>query len=110
MTLTRQIARDMWPEFCVTFSNGNRGRLLCIEVHQDDQGDNQVATSVPLLGVAYDPFAKGNDIVVTTGHEKEEFAHRIPAPIEVQELQTNVGQVTTLEIIDQNNTKTILSF
>jgi len=100
----------MWPDFCVTFSNGNRGRLLRIEVHQDDQGDNQVVGSGPLLGVAFDPLGKGNDIVVTTGREVEEYTHRIPAPIEVHELQTNVGQVTMLEIIDQNNTKTTLSF
>ena len=110
MTIIRQIDREMWPDFCVTFSNGNRGRLLRIEVHQDDQGDNQVVGSGPLLGVAFHPLGKGNDIVVTTGREEVEYTHRIPAPIEVQELQTNVGQVTMLEIIDQNNTKTTLSF
>ena len=111
MTLTNQIPRERWLDFCATFSNGNRGRLLSIEVHTDDQGDNQLVTSVPLIGIAYDPPEKGNDIVVTIGHdEEEEYVHRIPTPTEVRESQADNGQVTKLEIIDQNNSTTTLSF
>jgi hypothetical protein len=93
----------------VTFRNGNRGRLLSIEVHTDEQGDNIAASSVPLLGVAYDPPGKGNDFIVTTGREEEGYSHRIPAPTEVWEGQYDNGQVNTLEIRDHNHGKTVLS-
>ena len=53
---------------------------------------------------------KGNDIVVTTGVGEVDYSHTIEAPVEVWRAQQDSGEVAALEIIDQNNVKTILSF
>jgi hypothetical protein len=46
---------------------------------------------------------------VTTGDGEIDYAHTIEAPVEVWKAQQDNGEVAALEIIDQNNAKTILS-
>ena len=47
---------------------------------------------------------------MTTGVDEVDYTHTIKAPVEVWKAQQDSGQVAALEIIDQNNVKTILSF
>jgi hypothetical protein len=110
MTRSKQISQSNWPDFCVTFSNGNKGRTVAIEVFGEEEGDLVVVDSAPLLGIAYDPLGKGNDLIVETGRDEVEYAHRIAAPTEVWEAQAEDGLVTALEIVDQNGTKTVIAF
>ncbi len=110
MTRSKQISQSNWPDFCVTFSNGNKGRTVAIEVFGEEEGDLVVVDSAPLLGIAYDPLGKGNDLIVETGRDEVEYAHRIAAPTEVWEAQAEDGSVTALEIVDQNGTKTVIAF
>lgn len=110
MTQSKQISRSNWPDFCVTFSNGNKGRTVTIEVLGEEEGDCQVVNSAPLLGIAYDPLGKGNDLIVATGRHQVEYAHRIAAPTEVWEAQAKDGLVTRLEMVDQNGIKTVIAF
>ena len=109
MAINTQIPQGEWKDFFVTFSNGNRGRELSLEVLDPDAGDSGQAQQGKLMSVAYDPVGKGNDIVVTTGEDEIEYSHTINAPVEVWKAQQDDGQVAALEIIDQNQTKTILS-
>ena len=62
-----------------------------------------------LMAVDYDPVGKGNDVVVTTGETEVDYTHTIKAPVEVWKAQQDSGEIGTLEIIDQDNVKTILS-
>ncbi len=52
MTQSKQISRSNWPDFCVTFSNGNRGRPVAIEVLGEEEEDCRVVDSAPLFGIA----------------------------------------------------------
>ena len=110
MAINTQIAQTDWLDFFVTFSNGNRGRALTIEVFDTDSGSTGQAKQGPLMAVDYDPIGKGNDIVVTTGVDELDYSHTIPAPVEVWQDQADDGQVAALQIVDQNGGKTILSF
>ena len=109
MAITTQIPQDQWQDFLVTFSNGNRGRALSLEVFDTESGDQPAAKQGPLMAVDYDPVGKGNDIVVTTGVDEIDYSHTIQAPVELWQAQHDNGEVGALEIIDQNNVKTILS-
>ena len=109
MAINTQISQDDWKDFFVTFSNGNRGRRLSFEVIDSESGDTGQMKQGKLMGVAYDPLGKGNDIVVTTGEGEVDYTHTIAAPVEVWQAQQDTGEVAALEIIDQNNVKTILS-
>jgi hypothetical protein len=110
MSINTQIPQKEWKDFFVTFSNGNRGRELTLEVVDTESGDSGQAKQGKLLAVDYDPIGKGNDIVVSTGVDKIDYTHTIAAPVEVWKAQHDNGEVAALEIIDQNNNKTILSF
>jgi hypothetical protein len=109
MAINTQVPREEWKDFFVTFSNGNRGRMLSLEVLDPESGDSGQFKQGKLLAVDYDPVDKGNDIVVTTGTDEVDYTHTIEAPVEVWQAQQDSGQVAALEIIDQNNVKTILS-
>jgi hypothetical protein len=109
MAITTQIPQADWQDFFVTFSNGNRGRGLSLEVFDNETGDQPAANQGPLMAVDYDPVGKGNDIVVTTGTEEIDYSHTIKAPVELWQAQNDNGEVSALEIIDHNNVKTILS-
>ncbi len=109
MAITTQIPQAEWQDFMVTFSNGNRGRELSVEVFDKESGDQTARKQGKLMAVDYDPVGKGNDIVVTTGTNEIDYSHTIPAPVEVWQAQHDDGKVAALEIIDQNNVKTILS-
>jgi hypothetical protein len=109
MSVNTEIPREEWKDFFVTLSNGNRGRILSIEVLDPESGDSGQSQQGKLLAVDYDPVDKGNDIVVTTGVDEVDYSHTIKAPVEVWKAQQDNGEVAALEIIDQNNVKTILS-
>ena len=110
MAINTQIPREDWKGFLVTFSNGNRGRMLSLEVLDSESGDSGQVKQGKLMAVDYDPLGKGTDIVVTTGVGEVGYSHTIEAPVEVWKAQQDSGEVAALEIIDQNNVKTILSF
>ena len=109
MAINTQVSQDGWKDFFVTFSNGNRGRMLSLEVLDSESGDTGQMRQGKLMAVDYDPVGKGNDIVVTTGNGEVDYSHTIKAPVEVWKAQQDSGEVAALEIIDQNNVKTILS-
>ena len=110
MAINTQIPREEWKDFMVSFSNGNRGRTLSLEVFDSESGDSGQVKQGKLMAVDYDPVDKGNDIVVTTGVDEVDYTHTIKAPVEVWKAQHDSGEVSALEIIDQNSVKTILSF
>ena len=109
MTINTQVPQEEWKDFFVAFSNGNRGRMLSLELLDSDSGDSGQVKQGKLMSVDYDPIDKGNDIVVTTGVDEVEYTHTIEAPVEVWKAQQDSGEVAALEIINQNNVKTILS-
>jgi hypothetical protein len=110
MGINTLIPREEWRDFLVTLSNGNRGRMLSLEVLDSESGDSGQAKQGKLMAVDYDPVDKGNDIVVTAGVDEIDYTHTIIAPVEIWKAQQDSGEVAALEIIDQNNVKTILSF
>lgn len=109
MSINTELPRDQWKDFFVSFSNGNQGRMLSVEVFDPEGGDLAAKKQGPLMAVDYDPIGKGNDIVVTTGTDEIDYSHTIQAPAKIWKAQQDDGQVSALEIIDQNDTKTILS-
>ncbi len=110
MAINSQVAQSEWPDFFVTFSNGNRGREVTLEVLDAEAGSTGQAKQGPLMAIDYDPVGKGNDLVITTGVDEIEYSHTIPAPVEVWQDQADDGEVAALQIVDQNGHKTIVSF
>jgi len=110
MSQTKKVDRERWTEFLDIFIDGNRGRIVALEVLDASAGDQALASASPLFGIDYDPAGKGDDLVISTGRDTVEFSHTIRAPEEIWELQDGDGKARALEFVDRNGTKTILTF
>jgi len=110
MTQSTQIDLERWADFCVTFSNGNKGRIVDIEVFGGGTGDNFLVDAAPLLGLDYSPQGKGDNFLISIGKDSVDFTHQVDTPVELWEAQADDGEVQALEIVDQHGVKTILSF
>lgn len=104
----KQIPQERWVEFFDQFTNGNRGRLLKLEIVDQEMGDETPISNVPLWTLVYDPIGKGNDLVIETGQNEVNYAHTVLAPKAVWERQDSNGKVTALEILDDSDNQTIL--
>ena len=110
MAQTKKLDQARWSEFLSMFSNGNRGRMVAIEVVNMATGDQPLTEAAPLFAIDYDPANKGDDLVITTGRDEVDYSHNISAPAEIWELQDDNGKVVSLEVIDRKGVKTILVF
>ena len=109
MAINTKIPIEQWSDFFSQLSNQNQGRNLSLEIYDQDSGDVGATRQGQLLAVDYDPVGKGNDIVVTTGVDQIDYSHTIPSPVEVWQAENDNGRINAIEIIDQNNVKTIVS-
>jgi hypothetical protein len=107
--VNKQIPQDRWVEFFDQFTNGNRGRLIKLEIVDQESGDEISIQNAPLWSLVYDPVDKGNDLMIATGRDEVTYAHTVLAPKIVLEAQDTNGKVVALEILDQSNNQTILT-
>jgi len=110
MAQTKKLDQGRWSEFLSMFRNGNRGRLVAIEVADMAIGDQPLTDAAPLFAIDYDLANKGDDLVITTGRDDVEYTHKINAPAEIWESQDDNGKAVSLEIIDRKGAKTIIAF
>jgi hypothetical protein len=108
--MNTQIEQTEWSNFFVTFTNGNRGRTLSIEVLDVKNGLTGVVASGQLLSADYDSVNKGDDVIISIGADKVDASHTVSGPIEVWRVQDENGEITALEIVAEGGDKTILSF
>ncbi len=109
MLLNKQIPRDEWVEFFDMLTNGNKGRLINLELLDRELGDETPVKGQPLLSLVYDPVNKGNDLTIEIGRTQVAYAHTIDAPQEVWQAQDDNGKVVALEIKTNEGNQAILS-
>jgi len=110
MARIKQIQNENWPNHMATFTNGNRGRMVSVSVTDDESVTKTLVKQLPLLGLDFDPINKGDDMVISLGKSTLEVSHTIDAPVELFEKHNDLGVVTNVEIIDQNNNKIAIDF
>jgi hypothetical protein len=106
---TKRIPRERWEAWCDSFTNGNQGRLVDIEVIDAEMGPKPLAEHAVLVAIDYDPPDKGNDFVISYGDAASPFRHVILGPVTLWQAQDANGLVVSLEIEDQQGNRTILS-
>ncbi|GIU36738.1 DUF5335 domain-containing protein [Shewanella schlegeliana] len=110
MQQTKQLHQADWLDHFVTFSNGNKGRMITIEMVGLTVGDQPLADASPLLAIDYDPVNKGDKLTISTGTNSIDYTHTISEPNKIWQQQDDNGKVISLEIINQTNTSTIITF
>lgn len=106
---TKNIPRERWEAWCDSFTNGNRGRLMDIEVVDAALGPEPLADQVVLVAIDYDPAGKGNDFVISFGDYEAPSRHVISGPVALWQAQDANGLVVSLEIEDQRGGRTVVT-
>ena len=104
----KQINPERWEEFFDQFTNGNRGRLIKLEIVDPERGDQIPLQNAPLWSLVYNSVNRDNDLTISTGGEEVTYAHTIHTPKTVWEALDQNGKVVALEIVDESKTQTIL--
>ncbi len=108
--ITRVIPAKRWQEWCVAFTNDNRGRSLSVSLADHEFGAETLAERVLMIAVDRDPFSKSNDIIIFYGDEESPTVHVVSAPVRLWQVQDANGLVEKMEIEDQNGRRTVLNF
>lgn len=106
---TKEIPVERWGEWCDLFTNGNRGRLLGVEIVDAESGAQTLADGVTLVAIDYDPGGKGNDFVLSYGDQQAPSRHTVAGPVALWQGQDRNGVVVSLEIEDERGGRTIVT-
>ena len=108
-TETQKIPADRWAEWSTTFTNGNRRRLVKIELISDELGAEPLADGAALVALDYDPASKGNNFVVSYGDEAAPSSHVINGPMALWQARDKNGMIVSLEIEATDGSRTIVT-
>ena len=106
---TKKIPADRWAEWSTTFTNGNRGRLLKVELVSDEVGAEPLVDGAALVALDYDPAGKGNNFVISYGDEAAPSSHVVAGPVTVWQAQDENGLVLSLDIEAEDGSHTIVT-
>ena len=106
---TKKIPAERWAEWSATFTNGNRGRVLKIELVSDEAGVEPLVNGALLVALDYDPAGKGSNFVFSYGDESAPSSHMIVGPVALWQAQDDNGLVVSLEIEAKNGRRTIIT-
>jgi hypothetical protein len=104
-----QVPKDEWLRFFDDFAHDNQGRLISVATFGGSAGAEQLADSVPLLSINYDPRDKGDVLRIATGRREVEYEHRIVSPKEVWVADDEKGRNNAMEIIGENDDHIVVS-
>ncbi|MCM1984944.1 DUF5335 family protein [Lyngbya confervoides] len=107
---TQEIPRSHWVDFFNQLTQQSRGRRYTLEICNADMGVQTLAKHATLSSITCDPLQKGDDIVISAGLETLSFSHIVSHPTALWVAQDLQASPIALEILDAENTKTILRF
>ena len=103
MSVKKRIPIEDWQDRLQTLTSGNRGRKSAIAT-----GGMTIVENKPFRDLEYDPVGKGNDLVITLGGDDDSYFHTVNAPTEIYTHQEDNGEISSVEIVDQNGDVTII--
>jgi hypothetical protein len=82
LTETKNISGERWQEFCETYTNGNRGRVVSITIVSEDASE-LLAKGVVFSAIDYAPVGKDDDFVISYGDQASLASHVVYVPFEL---------------------------
>ena len=108
---TREVSRNEWSNFFETFSKQHEGWLATLEVFGDDLGAQTEAVELPFEGISLNSDEGPDALVISLGGTPEDhISHMVERPRQVWLRQTAEGANESIEISEEDNQKTLLSF
>jgi len=109
ITDAKKIPAERWAKWADTFTNGNRGRLLKIEMVSDELGAESLADGAALVAIDYDPAGKSNSFLISYGDETAPSSHVVAGPVALWQAQDENGLVVSLEIEAEDGSRTVVT-
>ncbi|MEG4587460.1 DUF5335 family protein [Microcoleus sp. MOSTC5] len=106
--INKSVPHERWGEFFDQFSDGNRGRLISIEIIDSELGHAELIKDAPLMAMVYDRPGKGDDLVIEVGKDVVTYAHTIDSPTEILTGQDSNGVMMAVRISDAAGTQTLI--
>ena len=106
---TKNISAERWAEWCDTFTNGNSGRTVKVELVNDELGAEPLVDGAALVALDYDPAGQGNNFVISYGDEAAPSSHVIAIPAALWQAQDANGRVVSLEIEAEDGSRIIVT-
>jgi hypothetical protein len=108
---TREVSRNEWVSFFDIFSKQHEGWIASLEVLGDEVGAQAEAVELPFEGISVSAEDEPPSLVIDMGRTTEDhISHTIERPRHVWLSQTEEGANDSLEIVEEGNQKTLLSF
>jgi hypothetical protein len=107
-----EINQSEWRSFLDDFSHRHLGQPVTVESLAGEQGDQILASDLPLVGLVDDPKnSEGRIIEIIVGDTNEtRIVHEIYHPSHLRLAQTDDGQDAALEFESDDSPKTLLYF
>ena len=107
---TIEIPKDKWTEFLNDFSKRRFGWGTKVEVLDESVGDQILSEGLILNGITHEDKGGNCTIEMSLGENTEHHqTHTIIKPVKIAYLSENNSHVAVLEIVEANNTKTLIS-
>ena len=105
----KKIPAERWAEWCGAFTNGNCGRLISLEVVNDETSPKLLADNIAFVAIEYDPDSRGSSFLISCGNEKSPSEHVVAHPVGLWQGQDEDGLFITLEIDDERGNRTLMT-
>ena len=109
---TREIPRTEWSAFINSFSSRHQGWVVDVELFGPAIGAQVEGRGLVLQGVTdeWDEM-NHNSIVIMAGNRRDDHVtHSINRPTEISLESTDCGMDAALSIMDEDGTRTLLTF
>src|SRR5689334_23513276 len=107
---TREVTRNEWASFFNTFSKQHEGWIASLEVLGDQVGAQEEAIELPFEGISVNSEDEQSLIISLGGATEDHVSHTVEHPRHVWLRQTDEGANDSLEIVEDDNQKTLLRF
>lgn len=108
---TREVKRNEWTSFFDVFSKQHEGWIASLEVLGDEVGAQAEAVELPFEGISVNAKDEPQSLVINLGRTAEDHvSHTVERPQHVWLRQTEEGANDSLEIVEEDNQKTLLRF
>jgi len=107
---TIEIPKDNWTEFLNDFSKRRFGWGTKVEVLDESVGDQILSEGLILNGITHENNSGNCTVEISLGENiAQHQTHTIIKPVKIAYLSETDSQVGVLEIVEANNTKTLIS-
>jgi hypothetical protein len=107
---TLEIARVDWPKALNEFSAMHEGWLVSLDILSADFGAQPEIADVPLLGITFEPEARGVITIAAARSLVDHVTHSVRAPTRIWIERTDAGADAALQVESADGMRAVLRF